>query len=100
MMFILAAAALASSHAAQAPAEVRPLITAEADGSFIIHEEIVPDDPPVEYFTNRLISERCPRRGCGMRVGGRFDREIDRRRDSSELAFEEAVDQAREARRD
>ena len=100
MMFILAAAALASSHAGGALAEARPLITAEADGSFIIHEEIAPDDPPVDYFTNRLISERCPRRGCAIRVGGRIDRETDRRRAPSERAFEEAVDQAREARRD
>jgi hypothetical protein len=99
-MLILAAVALAASHPGVAPAEARPLITAEADGSFIIHEEIVPDDPPVEYFTNRLISERCPRRGCAIRVGGRIDRETDRRRDPSERAFEEAVDQAREARRD
>ena len=92
--------ALAALLAAAAPAAAEtPLISREPDGSFVIHRAIVPDDPPVDYFTRGLVTERCPRRGCLALRSDRHDQEQDRRRDPVERAFEEAVDQARDARR-
>ncbi len=94
-MFVLAALLAAAPPTA---AET-PLITREPDGSFVIHRAIVPDDPPADYFTRGLVTERCPRRGCRALRSERLDAEQDRRRDPVERAFEEAIDQAREARR-
>lgn len=92
--------AVAALLAAALPAAAEtPLITREADGSFVIHRAIVPNDPPVDYFTRGLVTERCPRRGCPTLGSQRQDQEQDRRRAPVEREIEEAIDQAKDARR-
>lgn len=98
---MLLALAAALSHQPLPPRDEsdrgRPLITAEADGSFIIHRDIHPNDPPVDFHTRGLLTERC---GRARICSGRSEEAVDRRRDRVERAFEQAVDQARDARRD
>lgn len=85
---LTATAFLLLAAAAAAP----PLLTREPDGSVVLHRAIHADQPPLARVTRGLLDGPCPaRRGCaaGAARGPR--------RDPAERAFEEAVDQARQA---